>query len=401
MYTKHFALEMMPFENVPDPRFFFNESDHARVRRRISGSLETGKGLTVVTGPIGSGKTTLSQIIISNLSEDTELIWMAEPPRHGIDLFLFIAQELGLQTASRERVFVLRDIRHALMTLNNEGRECLLIIDESHLMSDDVIDSIRILNNLEETANKLIKILLLGQIEIMETINRPEMEPFRQRITILENLGRMNSERIRNYILHRIKVAGGGPSIFTDTALEALVLAAGTGGGIPRVTNLLCDRSLNEAFERKDTTVNIDDVYRTAEKMRINKEIFHYKIKLRTEKRNGKVPESEENDSVKKTDTDKEPYHELTDKPNVAESGNDKKHPETSQSIHAESGNGSANEGDHKGFKDYCTAFLNRVLSRGKIELSEKEETAVSPETGEGEIQKVTDNPEDISFALL
>ena len=64
MYTKHFALEMMPFENVPDPRFFFNESDHARVRRRISGSLETGKGLTVVTGPIGSGKTTLSQIII-------------------------------------------------------------------------------------------------------------------------------------------------------------------------------------------------------------------------------------------------------------------------------------------------------------------------------------------------
>ncbi len=385
MYAKHFGLEMMPYENVPDPRFFFNESNHARVKNRISGSLETGKGLTVVTGPIGSGKTTLSQIIISNLSDDTKLIWMAEPPRQGIDLFLFVALELGLQPASQERVFVLRDIRNALMDLNSEGKNCVLIIDESHLMTDDVIDSIRILNNLEETSDKLIKVLLLGQIEIMEVINRPEMEPFKQRITLLENLGRMNAERIRRYILYRIKVAGGNSSIFTDTALEALVLAAGTGGGIPRVTNSLCDRSLISAFEKKEAQVDIDDVYSTAGKMGIDKEIFHYKIEMRTKGQNGGASFSGEHDTSIKPASEKESAPDLTEKLDTNVIENEESLSEAPVPAHEESGNGSSNTVDHKGFKDYCTTFLNRVIGRGETESAKKEDISGKQETDEGE----------------
>ena len=101
MYTEHFHLKMLPFENVPDPVFFFDAGDHARVRARVENSLRVGRGLAIVTGPIGSGKTTLSQIIKSDFENGIHLIWIAEPPRNSMELFRFIAQELGLSPSNR------------------------------------------------------------------------------------------------------------------------------------------------------------------------------------------------------------------------------------------------------------------------------------------------------------
>lgn len=301
MYIKHFGLKKLPFENVPDPEFFFDEGDHARARYRITESLKAGRGLTIVTGPIGSGKTTLSQMIISDIPAEIKLIWMAEPPETSTDLFLFIAQELGLSPSSNERVFVIRDIKDALLKINAEGRKCLMIIDESHLMTDDVINGIRLLNNLEEGSTKLIQILLLGQEEIMEIINRPEMEAFKQRIATLEIIGKMNAGRIREYISHRIEVAGGQPSICSETGWEALVLAFES-GSTPRIINSLCDRSLNCAFEREKSSMDVDDVYNAAEGMGLGKEIFHYKISLRQREKQKPVPSNGENASVKEAE---------------------------------------------------------------------------------------------------
>lgn len=312
MYTKHFDLNKLPFENVPDPMFFFDEGDYARVRNRITQSLRAGRGLMVVTGPIGSGKTTLSQMIKLDFSSDIRFIWMAEPLASSTDLFLFVAQELGLKPSTSERTFVIRDIRNALLKINSEGSKCLVIIDESHLMSDDTINGIRLLNNLEEGSTKLIQILLLGQEELIATINRPEMEPFKQRIATLEILGRMNGDRIRKYILHRIEVAGGQPSIFADTGWEAVVLAFGS-GSVPRVINLLCDRSLNSAFEKEKTTVDVDDVYEAAEGIGLAKEVFHYKIALKQKENNQNVPSAGENDSIKKPETLSKPTHKASE----------------------------------------------------------------------------------------
>ena len=301
MYTKHFGLNKLPFENVPDPMFFFDQGDYARVRNRVTDSLKAGRGLIVVTGPIGSGKTTLSQMIKSDFSNDVKVIWMAEPPGNSKDLFLFIAQELGLKPSTSGRVFALRDIRDALLKINSEGSKCLMIIDESHLIADNILNGIRLLNNLEEGSTKLIQMLLLGQEELMEIITRPEMESFKQRIAALEILGKMNADRTRKYISHRIEVAGGNPSIFTDTGFEALVLAAGTGGGVPRIINSLCDRSLNAAFEREKAKADVDDVYEVAEGMGIDKEVFHYKIALRSKEQKKQVTVTMKNDSETET----------------------------------------------------------------------------------------------------
>ena len=294
MYTEHFGLKILPFENVPDPVFFFNQGDYARVRYRIADSFRAGRGLIVVTGPVGSGKTTLSQMMKFDFSGNVRLIWIAEPPGNSIDLFLFIARELGLKPSTSEKVFVIGDIRNALLKINSEGGKCLMIIDESHLMTDDVMNGIRLLNNLEEGSHKLIQILLLGQEELMKIINKPEMGPFKQRIASLEILGKMDGDRIRKYILHRIQVAGGSPSIFSDTALEALVLASAT-EGVPRIINSLCDRSLNVAFEKEKTTIDIDDIYEASERLGLQKEVFHYKMALKIKQ----VAFSGENDTAK------------------------------------------------------------------------------------------------------
>lgn len=297
MYTQHFNLNILPFENVPDPLFFYNHGDHARIRKQISGSLQSGRGLIVVTGPIGSGKTTLSQMIKADFPDDIKLIWMAEPPANSSDLYLFLAQELGLQPSSSEKTFVMRDLRNALLKINGEGKKCLIIVDESHLMSDDVINGIRLLNNLEEGSTKLIQLLLLGQEELLEMINKPTMEPFRQRIAALETLGRMDVDAVRNYISHRIKVAGGSPELISDTGWEALSIAFHA-GGTPRTINSLCDRSFSVAFERNKPVIDAHDVYEATQRLGLRTDVFHYIIVLKSKERKSQEMQEMVNQNV-------------------------------------------------------------------------------------------------------
>jgi MSHA biogenesis protein MshM len=281
MYTEHFNLNLLPFENVPDPLFFYDYGDHALIRKQISGSLQSGRGLIVVIGPIGSGKTTLSQMIKFDFPENIKVIWMGEPPANSNNLYLFLAQELGLQPSSSEKTFIMRDIRNALLTLNSEEKKCLIIMDEAHLMSDDVINGIRLLNNLEEGSIKLIQVLLLGQEDLTEKINRPEMESFKQRIAALEILGKMNVDTIRKYVSHRIQMAGGTPALISDTGWEALSIAFST-GGTPRTINSLCDRSFLVAFEKEKLVVDAQDIYEATQRMGLITNVFHYICLLNT-----------------------------------------------------------------------------------------------------------------------
>ncbi|OQW38897.1 MAG: secretion system protein E [Proteobacteria bacterium SG_bin4] len=300
MYVQHFNLNLLPFENVPDPLFFYDQGDHARIRKQISGSLQSGRGLIVVTGPIGSGKTTLSQMIKADFPDNIKLIWMAEPPATSSDLYLFLAQELGLQPSSSEKTFVMRDIRNALLRINAEGKKCLVIVDESHLMTEDVINGIRLLNNLEEGSLKLIQLLLLGQDELMEKINRPEMAPFKQRIAALETLGKMNVDGVLRYIKHRIHIAGGSPNLISNTGWEALSIAFG-GGGTPRTINSLCDRSFNVAYERNKPVVDAQDIYEATQRMGLVTDVFHYIIMLNNQERKRQESQLENSDPASET----------------------------------------------------------------------------------------------------
>lgn len=321
MYAQHFNLNLLPFENVPDPLFFYDHGDHARIRKQISGSLQSGRGLIVVAGPMGSGKTTLSQMIKADFPDNVQVIWMAEPPANSSDLYLFLAQELGIHPSSAEKTFVMRDIRNALITINTEGKKCLVIVDESHLMSEDVINGIRLLNNLEEGSIKLIQLLLLGQDELLEIINKPEMAPFKQRIAALEILGRMNVDGVLKYITHRLQIAGGNSLLISENGWEALSIAF-KGGGTPRTINSLCDRAFNVAFERNKHIVDAHDIYEATQRMGLVTDVFHYIIMLNNQERmkqDSQPMTAERETTASETIPKTEPVSAAKSKPNKPE----------------------------------------------------------------------------------
>ena len=279
MYQEYFKLDGLPFENVPDPRCFFDEGEHSVVLKRISSSIESGKGLIVVTGPIGSGKTTLSHMVIAVQPETTKLIWVAEPPDKSLDLFQYLASELGVEEISDNKTFVMGGLRKALSDLRISGKRCLLIIDESHLMSLDVFNAIRLLNNLEEDASKLILVLMLGQQEILEKIQLPELEPFRQRISALEHLGKLSSKEVIKYVAHRLHSVSGGPSVFSRSGWEA-VSKAFVSGGTPRMINSLCDRSLRIAYEDDASEVRASEVFAASKEIGLDQQLYFHIAEL-------------------------------------------------------------------------------------------------------------------------
>ena len=271
MYTNYFSLESLPFENVPDPEYFFDQGDYSRVLNRMIDSIWAGKGLMVLAGPIGTGKTTLTQKLMVSVPKETRIIWLGEPTDTSDELLLFLTQELHINPKSPGRVFVLRDIKEYLLKLHAEGNRCLLIIDEAQKISDDALECVRLLNNLEQGSIKLIQIFLIGQEELLAKLKRPELESFKQRIAWLEAIDKMTDLQTYEYILHRLKIAGSQSGIFTAEAIEIIV---GVTLGTPRLVNTLCDRALRVCYDSKETVVNVDSVRRAADDIGLGSKVF-------------------------------------------------------------------------------------------------------------------------------
>ena len=176
-----------------------------------------------------------------------------------MDLLTYLGRELGISPADESRIFLINEIRSALLA--SESR-CLLIIDEAHLMRDEVAGTLKTLNNLELMSKKLIQILLLGQEELIVFINKPEMASFKQRIATLEVIGRMERRKIKDYIQHRLDTAGGKPDTFTEEVLEAIALGS---GGVPILINTLSDKALFYASSKGSKIADVEDVYDAAQ----------------------------------------------------------------------------------------------------------------------------------------
>lgn len=299
MYLNHFGFNLLPFENVPDPVFFYDQGQYNEIMNILTDSVTAGRGLTVLVGPIGSGKTTISQQLWANMVKSTRPIWLAEPPDSFDDLVALIAEEIGIVTEGKSRLFLLRDIRAKLLAIRAKGLFCMLIVDECHRMSKNVLEGIRVLTNLEKGATKLLQIILIGQEEFLFNLNLEEMRPLKQRISTIRNLEELDHDKSREYILHRLALAGGTPDIFSDHALNMICLYA---GGVPRVINSFCHHSLRVTCEDGKFTVAPEHVNTAAKEVGLEKETFHYLLNLRRSK--GSMDSEPPADHVPEADTE-------------------------------------------------------------------------------------------------
>ena len=244
LYQTYFGLSQAPFNITPDPSFLYLSASHREGLAQLSYGIRARKGFVVLTGEVGTGKTTLIHALLNDLngSAHTALIFSAVVSP--ADLLRTVCEEFGLIEPKRP----LQEIHDYLVSLNGfllqsyrKGENCALIIDESQNLSAEVLESIRLLSNFETSKDKLLQILLVGQPELAVRLNSLELRQLKQRVMLRHHLRTLSLHECCEYVSHRLKVAGGELSIFTANALESIYSYS---GGIPRIVNVLCDNAL-------------------------------------------------------------------------------------------------------------------------------------------------------------
>ena len=256
MYHQHFGLNEAPFSIAVNPRYLFMSQRHRDALAHLLYGVSGGGGFILLTGEVGTGKTTINRCLLEQLPDTTDLAIILNPALSAVELLASACDELSIDyPAGTQSLKALTDALHRYLLENYErGRRTVLMIDEAQHLDFNVLEQIRLLTNLETNDEKLLQIILIGQPELTEKLSRPELRQLNQRITARYNLQPLNFDETAAYIKHRLEVAGlkGGVSLFETSALRRIHSLT---RGIPRLINVLCDRSLLGAYGQKQSRV--------------------------------------------------------------------------------------------------------------------------------------------------
>ena len=244
LYQTHFGLCEAPFNITPDPSFLYLSASHREGLAQLSYGIRARKGFVVLTGEVGTGKTTLVHALLNDLNGSCQTALIFSTIVSPADLLRSVCEEFGLV----EPKSPLEEIHDYLVSLNEfllesyrKNENCALIIDEAQNLSAEVLESIRLLSNFETSKDKLLQILLVGQPELAVRLNSPELRQLKQRVMLRHHLRALSLQESCEYVSNRLKVAGGDRTLFTPSALENIYMYS---GGIPRLVNVLCDNAL-------------------------------------------------------------------------------------------------------------------------------------------------------------
>jgi general secretion pathway protein A len=253
MYTAFYGLREKPFALSPDPRFLYLAGSHREALAHLLYGIEQGEGFISVTGEVGTGKTTLCRTLLERLDGDTELAFLFNPSRSALELLQSICAEFGLPAEGLTRRSLMSQLDAFLLEQKHAGRRVLLIIDEAQNLSENTLEQVRLLSNLETSRDKLIQILLLGQPELDRKLDSRGLRQLRQRISVRWKLEPLSAEETRAYVRHRLAVAAGEPKdLFSDAALRDIHRRT---RGVPRLVNQLCDRALLAGYAARAATI--------------------------------------------------------------------------------------------------------------------------------------------------
>ncbi len=243
MLHSHFGFREMPFGVTPDPRFFYSHPHYLEGLAALVHGIEAKKGFMLVTGEVGTGKTILLRKLMRHLDGRVQFVFVSNSHLTSYGLTELIVQNLAISNKEKSRLEMLQDLNNYLIQQLRSGRTIALLVDEAQKLSDEALEGLCDLSNLETDEEKLLQIVLVGQPEVAIKLNKPSLRRIKQRITLHHRLYSLQTPaEVDNYIRHRLEIVGyPGPEIFTREAVEAIWQYS---GGTPRLINILCDNTL-------------------------------------------------------------------------------------------------------------------------------------------------------------
>ena len=254
MYSNFFGFKERPFKLLPDPTYLYLSKGHEEALAHLKYAVAHGDGFVEITGEVGTGKTTLCRVFLDRLPGDTEAAYIFNPRLDEVQLLKAINDELKVDSSADNAKELVDALNAFLMQMKADGKKVIVIIDEAQNLSIDVLEQLRLLSNLETTRSKLIQIILVGQPELAEMLDSHELRQLGQRVTLSCYLAPLTLKETGAYIEHRLQVALTKPvSMFSKAALKEIYKYA---SGVPRLINIICDRSLLIAFSRNRKRVS-------------------------------------------------------------------------------------------------------------------------------------------------
>jgi len=267
MYEAFYGFREKPFSILPDPSFLYLSRKHRMALDLLEYGMMNQAGFNVITGEIGTGKTTLMRHVLNQLDRDVTVGLISNTHRSFGELLQWILFAFKLEHRGKEKVEMFQDFLDFLIEQYAQRRRTLLIVDEAQNMSADTLEELRMLSNVNADKDQVLQVILVGQAGLRDTLRRPEMEQFAQRIAVDYHLEPLDLQDTHAYIYHRIKVAGGdGVRLFDAAACDAIFDHS---RGIPRLINLLCDTALVYGFAEQKPSIDsrkVDDVARDKRK---------------------------------------------------------------------------------------------------------------------------------------
>jgi general secretion pathway protein A len=266
MYVEPFKLRELPFRLSPDPQFLYLSKQHARAKAYMESTIWFTDGFVVITGEIGSGKTTLIESFLKEVPPDVVVAQINQTQVSVVDFLQAVLVQFGFAPFKMRKAELISTLNNFLIEQYAAGRKVLLIVDEAQNLTMRVLEEVRLLSGVETTKDKVLRIILAGQPELNEKLNAPELAQLTQRVRLRFHLQTLSEAETQAYIQHRLEVAGAGDrEIFTADTFPVIFRYC---GGVPRLVNTLCDTALMAAFTAERTTVTRADVMAAVEELR-------------------------------------------------------------------------------------------------------------------------------------
>ena len=279
MYESFYGLKENPFNVTPNPEYIYLDENHREALAQLLYGVREKKGFIVITGEVGTGKTTLVHYLLDKLGGDnhTKTAFLFNPKLTVNDFIQYILKDLGVSVQGQTKGEYLYNLHRYLLNAYRKDERVVLIVDEAHVLNPELLEEIRLLSNLETSKSKLLQIVLVGQPELDKTLSQPEFRQLRQRINLRYQLLPFSKKGTKEYIKKRLRIAGTTDALFTEKAIKEIYINS---GGMPRLINILCDNALLNGYALDKKVVDEKLVTEVADDLKIGKKSRRIWIRL-------------------------------------------------------------------------------------------------------------------------